>query len=86
MQVLAAEIESVRGKDVLFKSGELHTFDSIVFCTGFKRSTTKWLKVSNSSNITHHCVFVMSFCKKKMDLLTQNTLKNLIIIKKNAGR
>ncbi|KAK7378929.1 hypothetical protein VNO80_04378 [Phaseolus coccineus] len=44
LKVLAAEIESVRGKDVLFKSGELHTFDSIVFCTGFKRSTTKWLK------------------------------------------
>ncbi|CAJ1879825.1 unnamed protein product [Sphenostylis stenocarpa] len=44
LKVLAAEIESVRGKDVLFKNGELHPFDSIVFCTGFKRSTNKWLK------------------------------------------
>ncbi|KAK7337387.1 hypothetical protein VNO77_17958 [Canavalia gladiata] len=44
LKVLPAEIESVRGKDVLFKNGELHPFDSIVFCTGFKRSTNKWLK------------------------------------------
>ncbi|TKY61836.1 indole-3-pyruvate monooxygenase YUCCA10 [Spatholobus suberectus] len=44
LKVLSAEIESVRGKDVLFKNGELHPFDSIVFCTGFKRSTNKWLK------------------------------------------
>ncbi|KAK7284704.1 hypothetical protein RJT34_19456 [Clitoria ternatea] len=44
LKVLTAEIESVRGKDVLFKNGELHPFDSIVFCTGFKRSTNKWLK------------------------------------------
>ncbi|KAK7396836.1 hypothetical protein VNO78_17997 [Psophocarpus tetragonolobus] len=44
LKVLPAEIECVRGKDVLFKNGELHPFDSIVFCTGFKRSTNKWLK------------------------------------------
>ncbi|CAL0311069.1 unnamed protein product [Lupinus luteus] len=44
LKVLPAEIESVRGKDVLFKNHELHSFDSIVFCTGFKRSTHKWLK------------------------------------------
>ncbi|XP_027352705.1 probable indole-3-pyruvate monooxygenase YUCCA10 [Abrus precatorius] len=44
LKVLPAEVESVRGKDVLFKNGELHSFDSIVFCTGFKRSTNKWLK------------------------------------------
>ncbi|KAJ1390712.1 Pyridine nucleotide-disulfide oxidoreductase, class-II [Sesbania bispinosa] len=44
LKVLPAEMESVQGKDVLFKNGELHPFDSIVFCTGFKRSTHKWLK------------------------------------------
>ncbi|KAK7259461.1 hypothetical protein RIF29_25069 [Crotalaria pallida] len=44
LKVLPAEIESVRGKDVQFKNGELHSFDSLVFCTGFKRSTHKWLK------------------------------------------
>ncbi|XP_061366529.1 probable indole-3-pyruvate monooxygenase YUCCA10 [Gastrolobium bilobum] len=44
LKVLPAEIESVKGKDVLFKNGKLHPFDSIVFCTGFKRSTHKWLK------------------------------------------
>ncbi|KAG5044026.1 hypothetical protein AAZX31_03G188800 [Glycine max] len=44
LKVLPSEIESLRGKDVLFKNGESHPFDSIVFCTGFKRSTNKWLK------------------------------------------
>ncbi|KAL2345368.1 hypothetical protein Fmac_006653 [Flemingia macrophylla] len=44
LKVLPTEIESVRGKDVLFKNGEMHPFDTIVFCTGFKRSTNKWLK------------------------------------------
>ncbi|MED6155266.1 hypothetical protein PIB30_003448 [Stylosanthes scabra] len=44
IKVLPAEIESVRGKDVTFKNGQLHPFDSIIFCTGFKRSTHKWLK------------------------------------------
>ncbi|KAK7290794.1 hypothetical protein RIF29_05489 [Crotalaria pallida] len=47
LKVLQAEIESVRGKDVQFKNGELHSFDSLVFCTGFKRSTHKWLKGDN---------------------------------------
>ncbi|KAE9598267.1 hypothetical protein Lal_00004029 [Lupinus albus] len=47
LKVLPEEIESVRGKDVLFKNNELHSFDSIVFCTGFKRSTHKWLKGDN---------------------------------------
>ncbi|XP_016205125.1 probable indole-3-pyruvate monooxygenase YUCCA10 [Arachis ipaensis] len=44
LKVLPAEIESVRGKDVMFKDGQSHPFDSIIFCTGFKRSTHKWLK------------------------------------------
>ncbi|MED6158904.1 hypothetical protein PIB30_037365 [Stylosanthes scabra] len=44
IKVLPAEIESVRGNDVTFKNGQLHPFDSIIFCTGFKRSTHKWLK------------------------------------------
>ncbi|KAI4349602.1 hypothetical protein L6164_010168 [Bauhinia variegata] len=44
IQVLAAEIESIRGNEVLFKDGKSLPFDSIIFCTGFKRSTQKWLK------------------------------------------
>ncbi|XP_057439009.1 probable indole-3-pyruvate monooxygenase YUCCA10 [Lotus japonicus] len=44
IQVLPSEIESVRGNQVLFGDGKSHTFDSIIFCTGFKRSTQKWLK------------------------------------------
>ncbi|KAK2364608.1 putative indole-3-pyruvate monooxygenase YUCCA10 [Trifolium repens] len=44
LKVLPAEIECVNGKDVLFKNSQLHSFDSIIFCTGFKRSTHKWLK------------------------------------------
>ena len=44
-QVLPAEIVSIRGNDIQFKNGKLHPFDSIVFCTGFKRSTNLWLKV-----------------------------------------
>lgn len=40
-------IENIRGNEVVFKNGELHLFDSIVFCTGFKRSTNKWLKVNS---------------------------------------
>ncbi|XP_020212142.1 probable indole-3-pyruvate monooxygenase YUCCA10 [Cajanus cajan] len=44
IQVLPAEIECIRGNEVLFRDGKSHTFDSIVFCTGFKRATQKWLK------------------------------------------
>lgn len=44
IQVLPTEIESIRGNEVLFRDGKSHPFDSIVFCTGFKRSTQKWLK------------------------------------------
>lgn len=44
IQVLPAEIESIRGNEVLFRDGKSHPFDSIIFCTGFKRSTQKWLK------------------------------------------
>ncbi|GMY16507.1 probable indole-3-pyruvate monooxygenase YUCCA10 [Fagus crenata] len=44
IQVLPAEIVSIRGNDIQFKNGKLHPFDSIVFCTGFKRSTNLWLK------------------------------------------
>ena len=45
MQVLPIEIESIRGNEVLFRDGKSLTFDSIIFCTGFKRTTQKWLKV-----------------------------------------
>ncbi|KAK7337388.1 hypothetical protein VNO77_17959 [Canavalia gladiata] len=44
IQVLPAEIQSVRGNLVLFHDGKSLPFDSIVFCTGFRRSTQKWLK------------------------------------------
>ncbi|XP_057442658.1 probable indole-3-pyruvate monooxygenase YUCCA10 [Lotus japonicus] len=43
LKVFPSEI-CVSGKNVLLKNGELHPFDSSVFCTGFKRSTHKWLK------------------------------------------
>ncbi|KEH24364.1 putative indole-3-pyruvate monooxygenase [Medicago truncatula] len=44
IQVLPAEIESISGNQVLFRDGKSYPFDSIIFCTGFKRSTQKWLK------------------------------------------
>uniref|UniRef100_A0A5B7B4D4 Flavin-containing monooxygenase n=1 Tax=Davidia involucrata TaxID=16924 RepID=A0A5B7B4D4_DAVIN len=43
IQVLPA-ITSLRGNDVVFEDGKSHPFDAIVFATGFKRSTNKWLK------------------------------------------
>ncbi|GLT28564.1 hypothetical protein SLA2020_034870 [Shorea laevis] len=43
IQVLPA-ISSLRGNEVSFENGKTHPFDTIVFCTGFKRSTNKWLK------------------------------------------
>lgn len=45
IQVLPAEISSIRGSDVELKNGKSYQFDAIVFCTGFKRSTNLWLKV-----------------------------------------
>ncbi|KAG2697273.1 hypothetical protein I3843_07G098100 [Carya illinoinensis] len=44
IQVLTAEIASTSGNNIQFKNGSSHTFDTIVFCTGFKRSTNSWLK------------------------------------------
>ncbi|GAU42528.1 hypothetical protein TSUD_341540 [Trifolium subterraneum] len=44
IQVLPAEIESISGNQVLFRDGKSYPFDSVIFCTGFKRSTQKWLK------------------------------------------
>ncbi|XP_065864398.1 probable indole-3-pyruvate monooxygenase YUCCA10 [Euphorbia lathyris] len=43
IQVLP-EVESVRGNEVVFKNGNKHCYEAIIFCTGFKRSTNKWLK------------------------------------------
>ncbi|KAA8543164.1 hypothetical protein F0562_021341 [Nyssa sinensis] len=43
IQVLPAII-SMKGNDVLFDDGKSHPFDVIVFATGFRRSTNKWLK------------------------------------------
>lgn len=46
VQVLPA-VTSVRGSEVVFENGCSHSFDAIVFATGFKRSTNKWLKVKS---------------------------------------
>ncbi|GLU03428.1 hypothetical protein SLE2022_206300 [Rubroshorea leprosula] len=43
IQVLPA-ISSISGNEVLFENGKAHSFDTIVFCTGFRPSTNKWLK------------------------------------------
>ncbi|OAY61754.1 probable indole-3-pyruvate monooxygenase YUCCA10 [Manihot esculenta] len=43
IQVLPA-IQNIRGNEVVFENGKSHSFDTIIFCTGFKRSTNKWLK------------------------------------------
>ncbi|KAL5561568.1 hypothetical protein UlMin_031315 [Ulmus minor] len=44
IQVLTEEIESIKGNDVSLKSGKSYQYDTIIFCTGFKRSTSFWLK------------------------------------------
>ncbi|GFZ19504.1 flavin-binding monooxygenase family protein [Actinidia rufa] len=46
IQVLPG-IASIRGDEVQFENGKSHPFDAIVFATGFKRSTHKWLKGDN---------------------------------------
>ncbi|KAI3425523.1 uncharacterized protein J3R85_010269 [Psidium guajava] len=43
IQVLPA-LKRVEGNVVEFEDGKSHPFDAVVFCTGFKRSTSKWLK------------------------------------------
>ncbi|XP_024183408.1 probable indole-3-pyruvate monooxygenase YUCCA3 isoform X1 [Rosa chinensis] len=47
IQVLPAEIGSIRGSDVELKKGKSYQFESIVFCTGFKTSTSLWLKADD---------------------------------------
>ncbi|OMP06591.1 Pyridine nucleotide-disulfide oxidoreductase, class-II [Corchorus olitorius] len=37
-------ISNITGNEVVFDNGKTHTFDTIIFCTGFKRSTNVWLK------------------------------------------
>ncbi|XP_062087295.1 probable indole-3-pyruvate monooxygenase YUCCA10 [Humulus lupulus] len=44
IQVLPAEIESVKNDVVVLKNNKSYQVDAIVFCTGFKRSTNLWLK------------------------------------------
>ncbi|KGN57468.1 probable indole-3-pyruvate monooxygenase YUCCA10 [Cucumis sativus] len=45
IQVLGEEISSIKGNNnVVFNNGKCYQFDSIIFCTGFKRSTNLWLK------------------------------------------
>ncbi|XP_056170982.1 probable indole-3-pyruvate monooxygenase YUCCA10 [Syzygium oleosum] len=43
IQLLPA-LKRVEGNVVEFEGGKSHPFDAVVFCTGFKRSTHKWLK------------------------------------------
>ncbi|KAK8532566.1 hypothetical protein V6N13_131885 [Hibiscus sabdariffa] len=43
IQVLPG-VSSIRGNEVVFENGNTHAFDTIVFCTGFKRATSVWLK------------------------------------------
>ncbi|XP_022771035.1 probable indole-3-pyruvate monooxygenase YUCCA10 isoform X2 [Durio zibethinus] len=43
IQVLPA-ISSIRDNEVVFENGKTHSFDAIVLCTGFKRSTNIWLE------------------------------------------
>lgn len=43
IQILPA-VESIRGNDVLFKDGRSYAFDTIIFATGFRRSTSRWLQ------------------------------------------
>ncbi|KAI8570833.1 hypothetical protein RHMOL_Rhmol01G0067800 [Rhododendron molle] len=46
IQVLPATAR-IKGDEVEFENGNSHQFDTIVFATGFKRSTHKWLKGDN---------------------------------------
>ncbi|KAF5196940.1 Indole-3-pyruvate monooxygenase yucca6 [Thalictrum thalictroides] len=46
IQVLPS-IKSIRGDSVEFANGKTHHFETIIFATGFKRSTNKWLKDDN---------------------------------------
>ena len=62
-QVLPAEIIKVQGNDVLFKNDKLHPFDTIIFCTGFKRSTNLWLKVFDRVLFVLALYFILRFFK-----------------------
>lgn len=44
------KLRDIRGGEVSFEDGKSYPFDAIVFATGFKRSTHKWLKVGNCVN------------------------------------
>ncbi|PPS20046.1 hypothetical protein GOBAR_AA00538 [Gossypium barbadense] len=57
-QVLPS-ICSIRGNEVVFENGTTHPFDTIVFCTGFKRSTNVWLKRSLSSGMQKEQVIIV---------------------------
>ncbi|XP_027149435.1 probable indole-3-pyruvate monooxygenase YUCCA10 [Coffea eugenioides] len=43
IQVVPA-VASLGGNDVVFEDGKSYPFDAIIFATGFKRSTNKWLQ------------------------------------------
>ncbi|GAB2281480.1 hypothetical protein Dimus_016067 [Dionaea muscipula] len=43
IQVLPA-IASIQGNSILFSNGHSYAFDAIVLATGFRRSTTSWIK------------------------------------------
>ncbi|CAK9175896.1 unnamed protein product [Ilex paraguariensis] len=43
-EMVLPAIASTKANVVVFENGKSHPFDTIVFATGFKRSTNKWLK------------------------------------------
>eukprot|EP00262_Sarcandra_glabra_P001266 TRINITY_DN112_c0_g1_i1.p1 TRINITY_DN112_c0_g1~~TRINITY_DN112_c0_g1_i1.p1 ORF type:complete len:387 (-),score=40.48 TRINITY_DN112_c0_g1_i1:117-1277(-) len=43
IQVLPS-VTSIKGNEVVFSNGKMHQFEAIVFATGYKRSTSAWLK------------------------------------------
>ncbi|KAK9161452.1 hypothetical protein Syun_007793 [Stephania yunnanensis] len=45
-------ITRIRGKEVEFSNGKSDSFDVLIFATGFKRSTNKWLKANNGVDIS----------------------------------
>ena len=75
IQVLP-KLVSTRGGEAVFEGGKSHPFDVIIFATGFKRSTNKWLKVIQLLHSLTYPEYEMNFffpsqskfLKSKVDL------------------
>ncbi|KAL0389582.1 UNVERIFIED_CONTAM: putative indole-3-pyruvate monooxygenase YUCCA10 [Sesamum calycinum] len=61
IEVLPAGIRSIKGNTVLFENENEHTFNVIVFATGFKRSTKQWLKGEDVDSLLNDDGFAKSF-------------------------